>query len=303
MNQTWKRPEPYLAPGSEIIGKWNANRYQIKRKLGAGAIGTVYLCQNGRKQAALKISEKSTSITMEVNVLKSIDKAQDKHLGPYLLDFDDWIAPDGRRYSFYVMEYVQGDRLRDFIKKQGSEWIGVIMLQLLEDLEKLHQTGWVFGDLKEENLIVTSSPARIRWIDVGGTTKVGRAIKEYTEFYDRGYWGLGSRRAEPSYDLFSFVMIFLAIFYPKRFAKRGQSKQQLFRKIDSVRALIPYRSCLKKAILGKYNSSAQMRRELAGVIYQTRRGRTRGDGKAELIESFGFSVIAFIYYLSYLFLF
>ena len=71
-------------------------------------------------------------------------------------------------------------------------------MQLLNDLDKLHQNGWVFGDLKPENLIVTGPPPKIRCIDVGGTTIKGRAIKEFTEFYDRGYWGLGQeKRTQP----------------------------------------------------------------------------------------------------------
>ena len=83
------------------------------------------------------------------------------------------------------------------------------------DLDKLHENGWVFGDLKPENLIVTGPPPKIRCIDVGGTTIQGRAIKEFTEFYDRGYWGLGSRKAEPTYDLFAVAMIMINTAYPK----------------------------------------------------------------------------------------
>src|SRR5690625_7837976 len=87
------------------------------------------------------------------------------------------------------------------------------MLQLLNNLEDLHQSGWVFGDLKTDNLLIMSSPPQVSWVDVGGTTQMGRAIKEYTEFYDRGYWSMGTRRAVPSYDLFYFVMVFLPYFF------------------------------------------------------------------------------------------
>src|SRR5699024_10718749 len=183
--------------------------YTVKRKLGSGAIGTVYLCESAGDYAALKVSDKGSSITMEVNVLKAIDQAQGNKLGPYLLDADDWVASSGEQFSFYVMEYIKGEPLSNFVRQHSHVSLGVFMLQLLDDLENLHQLGWVFGDLKVDNLLVSRSPTRVRWVDVGGTTRIGRAIKEYTEFYDRGYWELGSRRAEPSYDLFSFAMIFL----------------------------------------------------------------------------------------------
>lgn len=58
----------------------------------------------------------------------------------------------------------------------------MLISQLLSSLSAIHREGWVFGDLKPENLIVTGPPPQIRCIDVGGTTKEGRAIKEYTEF-------------------------------------------------------------------------------------------------------------------------
>ena len=34
------------------------------------------------------------------------------------------------------------------------------VLQFLNDLDNLHENGWVFGDLKPENLIVTGPPPK-----------------------------------------------------------------------------------------------------------------------------------------------
>ena len=287
-----------------ITGKWHQKRYTIIRKLGNGAIGSVYLCDAGGRKAALKISDKSASVTMEVNVLKSLEKVQAQSLGPYLLDVDDWMTPQGTTFSFYVMEYIQGKPLPEFMKHNGNEWIGVFMLQLLEDLGSLHQAGWVFGDLKVDNLLVTSSPIRLRWIDVGGTTQIGRAIKEYTEFYDRGYWGLGTRKAEPSYDLFALVMVFVSVYYPKQFPKGANPQNVLFKKIDEVKALQPYRQSFKKALLGKYHTSEEMKLELSSVIYdlqkQSRVTKRKGsdDKPSVAAESIGFLLIALGFYLS-----
>src|SRR5699024_10215824 len=134
----------------------------------------------------------------EVNVLRSLKRVQDKYLGPYLLDVDDWESTDKQTYSFYVMEYINGVSLTNFLRTNGVEWIGIIMTRLLNQLHHLHKQGWIFGDLKAENIMIESQPLNVRFVDVGGTTKIGRSIKEYTEFYDRGYWEAGTRRAEPS---------------------------------------------------------------------------------------------------------
>lgn len=302
MNQ-WKRHGIELSPGTCIKGKWHKNRYVVKRKLGEGTVGTVYLCEANGRDVALKISHQDASITVEVSVLKSLQKVQGNHLGPSLLDVDDFVAGNQKAYSFYVMEYLRGESLVSFFSKRGKEWIGVLMLQLLDDLEKLHQMGWVFGDLKADNLIILSSPTRIRFIDVGGTTQKGRAIKEYTEFYDRGYWGLGTRKAEPSYDLFAFAMVFISIFYPKHFSKTSRPEQTIFQRIDAVDALKPYRRYLKRAILGKYNSSADMKADLLHAIH-TRSGRKQSLHVVEndkrmpfLVNSGGIGLLAGVYYL------
>src|SRR5690625_5290264 len=122
--------------GSRIIGKWHQNQYIIRRKLGSGTVGTVYLCERNGQQYALKISRQSSSMIVEVNVLKALEKVQGTTLGPSLIDADDYESHEGT-FSFYVMEYIRGIPLPSFIQQKGVEWIGVFMLQILKDLEKL----------------------------------------------------------------------------------------------------------------------------------------------------------------------
>lgn len=302
MNQ-WKRHGIELSPGTSIQGKWHGNRYIIKKRLGSGTVGTVYLCEVNGKNVALKLSHQDESIAVEVNVLKALQNARGNILGPSLLDVDDFIASDQHTFSFYVMEYLRGESLTSFFSRRGKEWLGVLMLQLLEDLEQLHQLGWVFGDLKMDNLIVLSAPIRIRLVDVGGTTKMGRSIKEHTEFYDRGYWGLGTRKAEPSYDLFAFVMVFIGIFYPKHFSKTPKPEHEIFKRIDAIPALKPYRQSFKKAVLGKYQSSAAMKKDLLNVIHiKQKSSRVLKGNKVDsiipvLIDSGGIVLLAGTYYL------
>jgi serine/threonine-protein kinase len=248
-----------LQPGIRLKGKWHKGNYPLIRKLGSGAIGTVYLTKRNGVDAALKISDKRTSMTMEMNVLQSLKKVQGHFLGPCLFDSDDYVSPSGKLYTFYVMEYIQGSKLDTYIKAKGSEWLPVLLLGLLEDLDHLHQAGWVFGDLKLDNLVVCENPVRLRWVDVGGTTQKGRAIKEYTEFYDRGHWGMGSRKAEPSYDLFALAMTALEIVNGGRFLKGDTPKAAIRAALSRAEKLRPI---LDKALTGKYTDSAAMKQDL-----------------------------------------
>ncbi|MEC1538594.1 protein kinase family protein [Bacillus sonorensis] len=252
-----------LKPGSSIVGKWNNHSYKIIRQLGKGANGVVYLADSKRGRVALKVSDDSLSITSEVNVLKSFSKAQARAMGPSFFDVDDMPAPNsGKKLSFYVMEYIEGPLLLRYITEKGEEWIPVLISQLLSNLSIIHREGWVFGDLKPENLIVTGPPATIRCIDVGGTTKEGRAIKEYTEFFDRGYWECGTRKAEPSYDLFSVAMIMVNCVTKKEFKKAGNPMNQLLSLIDSHPFLKEYKTVLVSALKGAYKTADEMKNDL-----------------------------------------
>lgn len=269
MMNTSKKPDYNVARGTNIKGKWHHKAYTVHKTLGYGATGTVYLAEGKEGLVALKISDDSMAITSEVNVLRHFSKVQGC-LGPSLLDVDDWVNHrQAKTLHFYVMEYLKGTDFLSFIKKNGDEWLSVLMLQLLSDLDRLHQESWVFGDLKPDNLLVVGPPSRVRWLDVGGTTIKGRSIKEFTEFFDRGYWGMGSRKAEPSYDLFAVAMIMINTAYPHRFSKKGELGNhlpELVQAVHAVPSLRKYERVIIKAIQGRYSSAQEMRQELLETI-------------------------------------
>lgn len=294
-----KKADIAIRPGMIITGKWNRNAYIVKRKIGAGMIGTVYLCETKNRLAALKISEQAISLTAEVNVLKSLNKVQDDRLGPFLLDVDDWETENGNVYSFYVMTYIKGTSMEKYVKRNGYEWIGVFLVQMLDQLEKLHESGWVFGDLKNDNILISDAPPMVQFIDVGGTTKIGRSIKEYSEFYDRAYWHLGTREAEPSYDLFAVVMVILAIFYPDKFKRTADSRRLIIHKLRAIPELKLYNRSLQNAVLGKYETASQMKDELMQQV-ASRQMAAREEGKSKSAyrrEAAAIAVIAGMYYM------
>ncbi|WP_243292562.1 protein kinase family protein [Bacillus sp. FJAT-47783] len=265
-----------VTPGTVIKGRWHARTYQVERLLGRGAVGQVYLATSQHGKVALKLSENSMGITSEVNVLKRLAEAQGSILGPSLIDVDDYYHPLLKKHlPFYVMEYIEGEHFIKFVQTRGLEWADILILQLLSDLDKLHQSGWVFGDLKPDNLIVTYPPVKIRCIDVGGTTRIGRSIKEFTEFFDRGYWEVGMRRAEPSYDLFAVAMIMINVVYPKRFSKKGNGKDYLTQMIESHPYLNKRKKLLTNALNSSYSSAAFMKKELMQLLSDEKKPKMR----------------------------
>lgn len=209
---------PYPA-GTVITGKWRGNRYVVQRLLGKGANGTVYLVQReGRKERyALKMGNDTLELQSEINMLTSLQSTlkQAEHrtrrespLSTFLLESDD--SRDGGNLPFYVMRYVEGRPLHLFLAKNGSAWLGLVGLRLLEKLRKLHESGFVFGDLKPENVLV-SDYGEAELIDYGGASLIGRSVKQFTEWHDRGFWNAGSRTGDEGYDLFSFAVLCLRL--------------------------------------------------------------------------------------------
>lgn len=291
-------------PGTVIIGKWQQTRYTIVKQIGMGMIGTVYLCKAKGRLVALKMSTQQMQMTTEVNVLKMLNEVQDSHLGPLLYEVDDWMAPNRLMYSFYVMEYIPGMPIDMYMKDKGPEWFVVLLVQLLDELEKVHRAGWVFGDLKKEHILIQEGPLLVRCIDVGGMTKRGRSIKEYSAFYDRAYWQLGSRTSEPSYDLFAVVMIVLATYYPQQFKRSTTSLQALTSKVKGIGPLHMIHPVLIAALRGEFLTAKAMKAEIIRVTVKRRMKRKERQrySTSYLMQSFLIGSVATLFYVLSLYL-
>lgn len=250
-----------LAPGSTITGKWNGNKYRIERLLGEGANGKVYLVRRGGQWYALKLGFDPLDHQLEVNVLRTLRDRRGPG-GNYLYDVDD-VMGAVRGAPFYVMRFVKGKTLDEYIRERGADWIYPIGLRLLRQLSELHARGYIFGDLKPENVMV-SGYGDVELIDFGGVTPVGRSIRQFTEVYDRGYWDAGSRVADEAYDLFAFALICLKLLdRNQRLQDAGQFLPQnrevefLLEIAASEPACRPITPFLEKALRGKLRGSSE----------------------------------------------
>lgn len=251
-----------LRRGMVVTGKWKQGRYRVERLLGEGANGKVYLVQRDRSWYALKVGMDAVDLQSEINVLQSIAKQKQHGHEPFLFDVDDLYGPDGREYPFYIMRYVLGSTLGDYLKQQGPEWFPLVGLNLLGKLAKLHHAGWVFGDLKVENVLVADY-GHVELVDYGGVTGVGKGIRQFTEIYDRGYWNEGSRSADPGYDLFSFGVLCIKLHESKRLHQltmellpQNRSAGELIQIAESSPALKPIAGWLRKAFAGQFTDAS-----------------------------------------------
>jgi len=190
-----------------IKGKWNKGKYYIEGLLGQGGMAKVYRAIDieEKKTYALKVSQDIQSITKEAEMLSTLS---DMECLPYIIDFDDFDY-DNKTYYFIAMEYIEGYNLKELIDKKRiniKEAIGVVII-IGEFLKKLHGQGYIYGDLKAENIMIDKKSNSIRIIDLGGITPIGNSINEFTPLYDRAKWQSGLRRADEKYDIFSLSML------------------------------------------------------------------------------------------------
>ncbi|MCD1261875.1 protein kinase [Paenibacillus athensensis] len=256
---TWY--ETAFRPGSQVRGKWNGHVYTVERMLGAGANGLVVLVRKGRFKYALKAGFETVDHQSEINTLRKLSQTETsfKH---FLVDVDDLVVDD-KEIPFSVMRYIEGMNLSQFLQKNGRDWIFVIGGKLLKRLTELHQSGFVFGDLKIENMLV-SGYGDVELVDFGGVTPKGRAIKQLTEVYDRGFWMAGERVAEESYDLFSFAIVMLkALDGKNRFAgflqtlPQTRDMEQLYAMMRENPAAAQLAPFLRKALQGQIATSQE----------------------------------------------
>ncbi|RJE83584.1 serine/threonine protein kinase [Paenibacillus sp. 1011MAR3C5] len=250
-----------LRRGSVVIGKWRQGKYRVERLLGEGANGKVYLVQKDRDWYALKVGADAVDLQSEVNVLKSLAQQKGQGMEPFLFDVDDLYGPGGKEYPFYVMRYVRGTTLASYLKEQGAEWFPLVGLNLLSKLGRLHRSGWVFGDLKVENVMVADY-GHVELVDFGGVTAAGKSIRQFTEIYDRGYWNSGSRAADPKYDLFSYSVLCIQLHDPKRLHQltrellpQNRSTVELMATAEGCAALKPVAGWLRKALQGEFRDA------------------------------------------------
>jgi serine/threonine protein kinase len=148
--------------------------YQVKRCLGFGAMGEVYLGEHPTlgRQVAIKILRKEVSTDQELvkrffaeaqvlstlqhpNIVKAIDLS---------------VLPDGRTY--YVTEFLEGRSLLQLIQeKKRIEFAEAkpLIQQLLQALSVAHEKGIIHRDVKPANifLVKTSGAPLLKLLDFG----------------------------------------------------------------------------------------------------------------------------------------
>ncbi len=150
----------------QVVG----GRYRVVRKLGGGGMADVYLCEDltlGRHVAIKVLLQRYLDDPTFVERFRREAKAAAGLNQQNLVSIYDWGEVDGTYYI--AMEYVEGETLKDYIRRRGrlsgNESVAV-GLQLLAAVEFAHRSGIVHRDIKPQNVMIDRS-GTIKVMDFG----------------------------------------------------------------------------------------------------------------------------------------
>jgi tetratricopeptide (TPR) repeat protein len=133
-------------------------RYELLRRLGAGAMGEVYLARDhslGREVAIKFLPQSFASNPDRMARFATEARAASSLNHPNIVTIHEFGEIDG--ISYLVMEYIEGQTLRQALRDGPlkSRKVFDYAAQIADGLAKAHAAGIVHRDLKPENLMIT----------------------------------------------------------------------------------------------------------------------------------------------------
>lgn len=175
-----------------LIGSMLDGRYLVKRKLGQGGFGVVYLAADekmmSRPVVVKCLHDAETGNEWSIKKFKQEMEALARIDHPSIVGvFDSGQLPDGKPYI--VMQYVDGCSLRSLITPEGMDfWRAAnIIRQIGRALSAAHDRGILHRDLKPENIMVQTlgdGEEQVKIIDFG-IAKVKNSVVSATSAGDR----------------------------------------------------------------------------------------------------------------------
>lgn len=140
-----------------------ADRYVFEREIGRGGMATVYLARDIRhgRSVALKLLRPELATLQPDRFLREIRVAA-RLQHPHILPVFDSGSDAGMLW--YTMPYVEGESLRDRLRREGQIGVGEALRltsEVADALDCSHALGVVHRDVKPENILLARGHAFI----------------------------------------------------------------------------------------------------------------------------------------------
>jgi len=155
-------PDPAIDPKEKLIGQILANRYQIEKLLGEGAMGAVYRARHVKVGRPFAVKVLHARLLEDHKIAQRFEREAElagrlRHANVIgVVDVGE--TPDGVHYM--VMDFAEGPNLGDLLLEAPMPAPRIIHLtrQLLDGLHHAHEQGLIHRDFKPDNVIVETDP-------------------------------------------------------------------------------------------------------------------------------------------------
>ncbi len=144
--------------------------YKLKRKIGEGGMGTVYLARDTRDRRLVAVKVLSRVQARSPDALRRFQNEVEAALQ---LDHPNiaraFIFGEDKGYRYYVMEYCEGEPLHRRLTREKFfpvEEAVDIAAQAARALDYAHQRGFIHRDIKPENIILNPD-GTVKLLDLG----------------------------------------------------------------------------------------------------------------------------------------
>lgn len=145
--------------------------YEILARVGAGAMGTVFKARQKRLDRIVALKVLRPSLARNTRYVERLRReahivAQFNH--PNIVTGLDLGEEGG--YHFFVMEYVEGQALKDLLQQWGSfpaEQVLDVAMQVAQALDHALQKGVIHRDIKPGNILIEDATGRVKVTDLG----------------------------------------------------------------------------------------------------------------------------------------
>ncbi len=141
-----------LAAGQKV------DAYEVVREIGRGGMAAVYLAEDGRhgRLLALKVLHPGLGAVFGYERFRREIRLAARLHHPHILPLHD--SGESQGQLWYTMPYVDGESLRDRLRREGR--LGIpeavrIARQVADALDYAHRQGVIHRDVKPENLLLT----------------------------------------------------------------------------------------------------------------------------------------------------
>ncbi len=201
---------------SDTLFRLNAaleGRYHIERQLGEGGMATVYLARDEKhkRSVALKVlkPELAAVVGAERFLAEIETTANLQH--PHILPLFDSGEADG--FLYYVMPYVEGESLRDRLKREKQLPVDEavrIAADVAEALHSAHEQGVIHRDVKPANILLGKGRPLVADFGIalavsqaGGGRLTETGLSMGTPYYMSPEQASADREPTPASDVYS----------------------------------------------------------------------------------------------------